>query len=73
MKSTTLGGGVIDSYFRGKISVILTKHSKQTINIEIGDRIAQMIFLKKEDVDFVEVEELDETEWGVNGFGSTGK
>ena len=53
--------------------MILTKHSKQTINIEIGDRIAQMIFLKKEDVDFVEVEELDETEWGVNGFGSTGK
>ena len=62
IKSTTLGGGVIDSDFRGTISVILTKHSKQTINIEIGDRIAQMIFLKKEDVDFVEVEELDEAE-----------
>ena len=32
-----------------------------------------MLFLKKEDADFVEVEELDETERSVNGFGSTGK
>ena len=72
MKSVTLGGGVLDSDFRGIISVILTNHSKKTINIELGNRIAQMMFLKKVKVDFVEVDELDETEQGINGFGSTG-
>ena len=41
-------------------------------HVELGNRIAQMMFLKKEKVDFVEVDELDETEQGINGFGSTG-
>ena len=47
MKSVTLGGGVVDSDFRGIISVILTNHSKETINTELGNRIAQMTFVKK--------------------------
>ena len=41
-------------------------------HVELGNRIAQMMFLKKEKVDFVEVDELDETEQGINGFSSTG-
>ena len=72
MKSVTLGGGVVDSDFRWIISAILTNHSKETINTELGNRIAQMTFVKKEEVDFVKVGELDETERGINGFGSTG-
>ena len=70
LKPVTLGRGVIDSDFRGIISVILTNHSKELVNIEQGNRIAQMLFLKK-DVDFVQVDDFDESERGVNGFGST--
>ena len=73
LKPVALGGRVIDSDFRGIVSVILTNHSNKIDNIEQGNRIAQMLFLKEEDVDFIEVDELDETERGVNGFGSTGK
>lgn len=47
LKPLTLGGGVIDSNLRGIISVILTNHSKKTVKIDQGDRIAQMLFLKK--------------------------
>ena len=72
MKSVTIGGGVVDSDFRRIISVSLTNHSKETVNIDLGNRIAQMMFVKKEEVGFVEVDELDETERGINGFGSTG-
>ena len=43
------------------------------IEIETGDRIAQMIFFKKEDVDFVEVDEFDDKTYpDTKGFGSTG-
>ena len=73
LKPVTLGGGVIDSDFRGIIFVILAYHSKEIVNIEQGSRIAQMLFLKKEDIDFLEADELDETERGVNGLDSTGK
>ena len=48
LKPLTLGGGVIDSDFRGIISVILTNLSREIVNIEQGNRIAQILFLKKE-------------------------
>lgn len=47
LKPIFLGGGVIDSDYSSNISVILTNFSFWNINIEEGDRIAQMIFLKK--------------------------
>ena len=47
MKSVTLGRGVVDSAFHGIIFVISTNHSKETTNIELGNRIAQMMFAKK--------------------------
>ena len=85
-KSTSLGsrsglslapvmlvGGVTDSDLRGIICVILTNLSKWTIETETGDRIAKMHFLKKEEIEFIEVNELDKTEGGIKGFGSTGK
>ena len=68
-----LGGGVFDSNFRGIICGILTNLPQRVIEIETGDRIVQMLFLRKEEAEFVEVDELDKTERGVKGFGSTGK
>lgn len=73
LKEVILGCGLIDSDFSGNVSVILTNLSEITIEIETGDSIGQMLFLKKEEVKFGEVDERDETERGVKGFGSTGK
>ena len=73
LKPVFLGGVVIDSDFRGNICVILTNLSQRTIEIKTGDRIAQLIFLKKEEVDFVEMEEFDnKTFCDAKGFGSIG-
>ena len=67
------GGVVIDSDFREIISVILTNHWKETTDFNLEDRIVQMLFLRKEDVEFTDVDELDDTERGFDGFGYAGK
>lgn len=73
-KPVFLGDGVLDYDYQGNISIILTNLPQRTISTETRDRIAQMIFLKKEDVGFVEVEEFDDkTYLVINGFGSAGK
>ena len=73
IKPVFLGGGVIDSDFRGNSCVVLTNLSQTTIEVETGDKIAQLIFLKKEEVNFVEVEEFDDKTFrDTKGFGSTG-
>lgn len=64
--------GTIDSDYRGEICVILINHSKNDFSIEIGDRIAQGVVAKVEQVGFVEVEELSQTQRGEGGFGSSG-
>ena len=51
--------------------MILINLSKREIEIETGDRIAQILFLKPEEAKFGGVEELDKTERGNKGFGST--
>ena len=73
LKGIVLGGGVIDSDFRGNMSVILKNTSSKAVEIEAGGRIAQVFFLRKEDVKFDEIKELDHTERGVGDFGSTVK
>ncbi len=65
--------GTIDADYRGEICVVLVNLSQEEFVIEDGERIAQMVIAKHENADFVEVEELDETERGVGGFGHTGK
>lgn len=65
--------GTIDADYRGEICVILINLSNDDFIIEDGDRIAQMIFAKFEQAQWLEVEVLSETERGVGGFGSTGK
>lgn len=64
--------GTIDSDYRGEICVLLINHGKKDFVIEPGMRIAQMVFAKVIKVDFEQVEQLDETNRGVGGFGSTG-
>jgi len=64
--------GTVDADYRGEVGVILMNHSKQDLIIKRGDRIAQMIINKIEQVAIEEVAELSETERGAGGFGSTG-
>ena len=64
--------GTIDSDYRGEICVIILNTGNETFEIKSGDRIAQMIFTPIVKGIFQEVENLDETVRGENGFGSTG-
>tara|TARA_Y100000593_G_scaffold51924_1_gene97577 strand:+ start:5610 stop:6032 length:423 start_codon:yes stop_codon:yes gene_type:complete len=65
--------GVIDSGYRGEIKVCLYNTSDQIVDINPGDRIAQLIIQKVENVDFTEVKNLEDTDRGDGGFGSTGR
>ena len=65
--------GVIDSDYRGEVHVALINHStKIDIEIQKGMRIAQLIFKQHESPNIMLVADLDETDRGNNGFGSTG-
>jgi len=64
--------GVIDSDYRGEIMVALYNQSGQAQAIDCGERIAQMVIAPYLACDYQEVEELDQTERGAGGFGSTG-
>ena len=65
--------GTIDADYRGNIGVILVNLSTEPFTINNGDRIAQLVVSKYERVEWVEVDDLDETERGSGGFGSTGR
>ncbi len=65
--------GTIDSDYRGEIKVILINLSDSDFVINNGDRIAQLVIAKCEQMEVVEVEMLTETERGAGGFGHTGK
>ena len=64
--------GTIDADYRGEVGVILVNFSNQPYCINPGDRIAQMVVSKVSQVKWDEVRELEETERGSGGFGSTG-
>ena len=65
--------GTIDADYRGEIKVILINLSDNDFTIKSGDRICQMVIAKHEKAEFIEVEEISETERGAGGFGHTGK
>jgi len=66
--------GVIDSGYRGEIQATFRKEAGiPSKRYEVGDKIAQMIILPYPAIEFMEVEELSDTERGTGGFGSTGK
>ena len=64
--------GTFDADYRGVICFILVNLSAETFVIEDGERIAQMVIARHEQVAWKEVEVLDETERGAGGFGHTG-
>lgn len=64
--------GTIDADYRGEIGVILVNLSNEDFVVENGERIAQLVIAKHARAEFIEVSELDETERGAGGFGSTG-
>jgi len=64
--------GLIDSGYRGEIAVILVNHGSESVEVERGDRIAQLVVIPVVDQEFVEVDELPPSARGEGGFGSTG-
>ena len=72
----TAEGGAIDSGYRGEWFVILINHGKECFNVAPGDKIAQVIFIKKETVKFARVKRIEQLELSKRGcarFGSSGK
>lgn len=65
--------GTIDADYRGEIGIIVVNLSNQVIVIEDGERICQMVINKFEQAEWIEVQELGNTERGEGGFGHTGK
>ncbi|MDL2231195.1 dUTP diphosphatase [Porphyromonadaceae bacterium OttesenSCG-928-L07] len=65
--------GTIDADYRGEIGVIVVNLSNEKITINDGDRICQMVINQIEQAQFIQVEELNNTERGEGGFGHTGK
>lgn len=65
--------GVIDSDYRGEIQVGLINQSRETYTLEAGERIAQLVVMPVCLPEVQEVAELDSTERGEGGFGSTGR
>lgn len=64
--------GTIDADYRGEIKVIMINLSNESFTIKDGERIAQMIISSHEQIEWIEVDELIETERGAGGFGHTG-
>lgn len=65
--------GTIDSNYRNQVKVILVNLGNEPFEVNQGDRIAQMIFTPVYDVVFGQVSDLDDSDRGQGGFGSTGK
>lgn len=65
--------GTIDADYRGEVKIILINLSDTEFTINSGDRIAQIIFARCEQMEINYVETLSETERGAGGFGHTGK
>lgn len=70
--SIDVGAGVIDADYRGPVGIVLFNFSDVDFAVKRGDRIAQMILERIETPEVAEVDDLDPTERGVGGFGSTG-
>lgn len=64
--------GTIDADYRGEIKVLLVNLSDQPFVVEDGERVAQMVVAKHEQIEWMESDELQDTERGAGGFGHTG-
>ena len=66
--------GLIDAHYRGELKVIAVNlDPRETVHIERGERIAQLVIQQVPTVHLVEVDELDKTDRGAGGFGSSGE
>ena len=65
--------GTIDADYRGEVKIILINLSDTDFVINSGERVAQIVFAKCEQMEVINVETLSETERGAGGFGHTGK
>jgi len=72
-KGLMVGAGVVDRGYTAEVKVLLFNHGTQPYKVSKGDRIAQVILEKIEMVDVEEVSELDPSDRGLGGFGSSGK
>jgi len=70
-----VGAGVVDSDYRGELKVLLINNSTNDFHVDKGDRIAQLVIerIYKDEFNLVTEEELEESNRGEGGFGSTGK
>lgn len=73
LKGIDTVGGVIDSNYRGEIRVILSNTTSQPFQIDIGDRISQIVFHSIYNPNIKMIAQLDSTIRGDSGFGSSGK
>ena len=71
-KSIDVGAGVVDEDYRGELGVVLFDFGEDDFKINMGDKIAQLIFEKIKPLAIVEADSLEETGQGNKGFGSTG-
>lgn len=73
VKHDIVGEGVVDSSYTGSIHVKLYNHGMESYVIEIGDKISQLVIMPIITPELVVVDELDETDRGDKGFGSSGR
>jgi dUTP pyrophosphatase len=66
------GGGEVDNGYRGEILVIIHNMTGSSININKGEKIAQIRPVRIEDIDFIHVQELSKSDRGSKGFGASG-
>ena len=73
-KMITVDAGLIDADYRGIVEMLIVNHSEAAFTVRVGDRVAQVVFVKRIDADFQKVEkkDLSKTKRGEGGFGSTG-
>ncbi len=72
-KGIKSAGGVIDAGYRGEVHIVLWNLSREAVQLKSGERIAQLLILPIATPAVKEVQSLDETQRGKNGFGSTGR
>jgi dUTP pyrophosphatase len=65
--------GTIDAGYRGEVQVLLINLGADTVELEAGDRVAQLLLQRVGAAEVVEVDDLDDTVRGVGGFGSSGR
>lgn len=71
-KFIDVGAGVVDADYRGPVGVVMFNFGTEDFEVKMGDRVAQLILEKISMANTMEVSNLDETERGAGGFGSTG-